>query len=167
MRDLLETGGSFSTSIDVTKKAALAHKCLNWMQSGSWVNIWVKYHHLFAVLLLPEASAIECRDESGQTFGLTQSCCSSALTTPAIMPCLLGLEQHDSSNRIPVVSLLVTVSLMKTLPYLPSDDSPTTCEPAPGFSSGVDFHALQRAIPCSEHCPHAVCLVSLNPAPQE
>lgn len=59
------------------------------------------------------------------------------------------------------------VSLMKTLPYLPSDDSPTTCEPAPGFSSGVDFHALQRAIPYSEHCPHAVCLVSLYPAPQE
>lgn len=92
MRDFLETGGSSSPNTNVPRRAASAHKCLNWLQFGSWVNIWVKYHHLFALLLLPEASAPECRNESGQTFGLTQSCCSSALTTPAIIPVCLGLR---------------------------------------------------------------------------
>lgn len=59
------------------------------------------------------------------------------------------------------------VSPVKSLPYLPSDDSPITWEPAPGFSSGADFHALQSTVPYFEHCPHAVCLVSHYPAPQE
>lgn len=53
---------------------------------------------------LPKASAAGCGEGSRQTFGLTCSCCSSALIAPADMVCLPGLEQQDASWGFPVVS---------------------------------------------------------------